>query len=657
MSPTTIPAEGNVLWRPSAEWIDRANITRFARYAEKRTGRTFPGYNDLWEWSTTDLPAFWSTVWDYFDIVGTGPDAVLEGDSIAGARWFGGAEVNFAEHLARMQTPARPAMVFASETVDLREVSWAEMLTTAARVQAYLRDVGVGRGDRVVSYLPNVPETIAVFLAVAGLGAIWSSCAPDFGPRSVIDRFRQIEPKVLFATDGYRYGGNVFDRRPQVAELRDSLPALEQTVLVPNAGLGGIPGTVRWEELPRVPASSLTFERVPFDHPLWVVYTSGTTGLPKPIVHGHGGILLEHAKLSALHFDQGPDDRFFWFSSTGWIMWNLVVGTLLSGATIAMYDGNVAYPDMWTIWDFADRAQLTFLGVSAAYVIAGMGAGITPRDRYEFEALRAVGSTGSPLPPAGFDWLYENVKRDLWVVSASGGTDVATAFVGGSPTLPVRAGELQCRCLGCRVEAFDPSGGPLVDEVGELVVTKPMPSMPVYLWNDLDGSRYRESYLAMYSGLWRHGDWIKFTEDGSSVIYGRSDSTINRKGVRVGTSEMYAVIEDLPEVADSLVVDVGEDHNSALLVAFVVPAGGSVLNPVVESSIRTAIRDSLSPRHVPDRVIAIDEVPRTLNGKKLEVPVKRILQGWDLQEAVNVDSMVNPGSMDFFVRLAEELAS
>ena len=657
MSPTTIPAEGNVLWRPSAEWIDRANITRFARYAEKRTGRTFPGYNDLWEWSTTDLPAFWSTVWDYFDIVGTGPDAVLEGDSIAGARWFGGAEVNFAEHIARMQTPARPAMVFASETVDFREVSWAEMLTTAARVQAYLRDVGVGRGDRVVSYLPNVPETIAVFLAVAGLGAVWSSCAPDFGPRSVIDRFRQIEPKVLFATDGYRYGGNVFDRRPQVAELRDSLPALEQTVLVPNAGLGDIPGTVRWEKLPHVPASSLTFERVPFDHPLWVVYTSGTTGLPKPIVHGHGGILLEHAKLSALHFDQGPDDRFFWFSSTGWIMWNLVVGTLLSGATIAMYDGNVAYPDMWTIWDFADRAKLTFLGVSAAYVIAGMGTGITPRDRYEFEALRAVGSTGSPLPPAGFDWLYENVKRDLWVVSASGGTDVATAFVGGSPTLPVRAGELQCRCLGCRVEAFDPSGGSLVDEVGELVVTEPMPSMPVYLWNDLDGSRYRESYLAMYSGLWRHGDWIKFTEDGSSVIYGRSDSTINRKGVRVGTSEMYAVIEDLPEVADSLVVDVGEDHNSALLVAFVVPAGGSVLNPVVESSIRTAIRDSLSPRHVPDRVIAIDEVPRTLNGKKLEVPVKRILQGWDLQEAVNVDSMVNPGSMDFFVRLAEELAS
>lgn len=657
MSPTTIPAEGNVLWRPSAEWIDRANITRFARYAEKRTGRTFPGYNDLWEWSTTDLPAFWSTVWDYFDIVGTGPDAVLEGDSIADARWFGGAEVNFAEHIARMQTPARPAMVFASETVDFREVSWAEMLTTAARVQAYLRDVGVGRGDRVVSYLPNVPETIAVFLAVAGLGAVWSSCAPDFGPRSVIDRFRQIEPKVLFATDGYRYGGNVFDRRPQVAELRDSLPALEQTVLVPNAGLGDIPGTVRWEELPHVTASSLTFERVPFDHPLWVVYTSGTTGLPKPIVHGHGGILLEHAKLSALHFDQGPDDRFFWFSSTGWIMWNLVVGTLLSGATIAMYDGNVAYPDMWTIWDFADRAQLTFLGVSAAYVIAGMGTGITPRDRYEFEALRAVGSTGSPLPPAGFDWLYENVKRDLWVVSASGGTDVATAFVGGSPTLPVRAGELQCRCLGCRVEAFDPSGGPLTDEVGELVVTEPMPSMPVYLWNDLDGSRYRESYLAMYSGLWRHGDWIKFTEDGSSVIYGRSDSTINRKGVRVGTSEMYAVIEDLPEVADSLVVDVGEDHNSALLVAFVVPAGGSVLNPVVEWSIRTAIRDSLSPRHVPDRVIAIDEVPRTLNGKKLEVPVKRILQGWDLQEAVNVDSMVNPGSMDFFVRLAEELAS
>ena len=657
MSPTTTPTEGDLLWTPSAEWIDRANITRFARYAEERTGLTFPGYNDLWEWSATDLPAFWSAVWDYFDVVGTGPDTVLEGDSIVGARWFGGAEVNLAEHIARMQTPARPAMIFASEAVEPREVSWTEMLTTAARVQAYLRDVGVGRGDRVVSYLPNVPETIAIFLAVAGLGAIWSSCAPDFGPRSVIDRFRQIEPKVLFATDGYRYGGSVFDRRPQVAELRDSLPALERTVLVPNAGLGDLPGTVHWEALPHAPSSSLAFERVPFDHPLWVVYTSGTTGLPKPIVHGHGGILLEHAKLSALHFDQGPDDRFFWFSSTGWIMWNLVVGTLLSGATIAMYDGNVAYPDMWTIWDFADRAQLTFLGVSAAYVIAGMDAGIIPRDRYEFEALRAVGSTGSPLSPAGFGWLYDNVKRDMWVVSASGGTDVATAFVGGSPTLPVRAGELQCRCLGCRVEAFDPSGRALVDEVGELVVTEPMPSMPIYLWNDPDGSRYRESYLEMYSGLWRHGDWIKLTTEGSAVIYGRSDSTINRKGVRIGTSEMYAVIEALPEVADSLVVDVGEDHNSALLVAFVVPAGGSGMNPLAESSIRTAIRDSLSPRHVPDRIIAIDEVPRTLNGKKLEVPVKRILQGWDPQEAVNVDSMVNPGSMDFFVRLAEEMAS
>jgi acetoacetyl-CoA synthetase len=640
---------------PSLEWIDRANITRFTRYAEKRTGQTFAGYNDLWEWSTTDLPAFWSAIWDYFDISGTGPDAVLEGDSIVGARWFGGAEVNFAEHIARMQTPARPAMVFASETVELREVSWAEMLTAAARVQAYLRDAGVGRGDRVVSYLPSVPETIAVFLAVAGLGAIWSSCSPDFGPRSVIDRFQQIEPKVLFATDGYRYGGRVFDRRPQVAELRDSLPTLEQTVLIPNAGLGDLPGTVQWEQLPDAPASALAFERVPFDHPLWVVYTSGTTGLPKPIVHGHGGILLEHAKLSALHFDQGPDDRFFWFSSTGWIMWNLVVGALLSGATIAMYDGNVAYPDMWTIWDFADRAQLTFLGVSAAYVIAGMGAGITPRDRYEFEALRAIGSTGSPLPPAGFGWLYDSVKRDMWVVSASGGTDVATGFVGGVPTLPVRAGELQCRCLGSRVEAFDPSGRALVDQVGELVVTEPMPSMPIHLWNDADGSRYRESYLAMYPGLWRHGDWIKLTDEGSAVIYGRSDSTINRKGVRVGTSEMYAVIEALPEVADSLVVDVGEDHNSALLVAFVVPDGGSEMNPILESSIRTAIRDSLSPRHVPDRIVAIDEVPRTLNGKKLEVPVKRILQGWDQEEAVNVDSMVNPGSMDFFVRLAEEM--
>ena len=655
MSPTTTPAEGDLLWTPSAEWIDRANITRFTRYAEKRAGRTFPNYNDLWEWSVTDLTGFWSAIWDYFDIVGTGPDAVLEGDSISGARWFGGAEVNFAEHIARMQTPARPAMVFASETVDFREVSWVEMLTTAARVQAYLRDVGVGRGDRVVSYLPNVPETIAIFIAVAGLGAIWSSCSPDFGPRSVIDRFRQIEPKVLFATDGYRYGGSVFDRRPQAAELRDSLESLEQTVLVPNVDLGDLPGTVQWKELPHAPASSLAFERVPFDHPLWVVYTSGTTGLLKPIVHGHGGILLEHAKLSALHFDQGPDDRFFWFSSTGWIMWNLVVGTLLSGATIAMYDGNVAYPDMWTVWDFADRAQLTFLGVSAAYVIAGMDAGITPRDRHELGALRAVGSTGSPLPPAGFGWLYDNVKRDLWLVSASGGTDVATAFVGGSPTLPVRAGELQCRCLGSRVEAFDSSGTALVDEVGELVVSAPMPSMPIQLWNDSDGSRYRESYLEMYPGLWRHGDWIKLTPEGGAVIYGRSDSTINRKGVRVGTSEMYTVIEALPDVADSLVVDIGEDHNSALLVAFVVLADGADMDLTIESSIRAAIRDSLSPRHVPDRVVAVAEVPRTLNGKKLEVPVKRILQGSDPQEAVNVDSMVNPGSMDFFVRLAEEL--
>ena len=644
---------GRLLWEPSERTHGRARMTDFTRWAERHTGRNFDSYEELWSWSTDEPDAFWAGLWDYFSVETSQPyGRVMSPDPMPGTKWFEGAELSYAEHIFRNASADHPAMVYSSERSGPEELSWDALAAGTARVAGYLRSVGVTPGDRIASLMPNTPETLMAFLAAASIGAVWSSCAPEFGSRSVIDRFRQIEPKVLFAADGYAYGGVWHDRARVVDEIRNALPSLEATVVLTGGETMLLDGATTWAELMQLPDPGLEFAQLPFDHPLWIVYTSGTTGLPKPIVHGQGGILIEHLKLSALHFDLNPGDRIFWYSSTGWIMWNIVVGALLVGATIVVYDGSPGYPDLDVLWKTAADCRVTFFGTSAAFVVANMKAGIAPGERFDLSAVRAVGSTGSPLPPDGFAWLYEQCGDDLWLTSASGGTDVATAFIGGSPTIPVHAGELQCRCLGVAAHAFDEAGDSLIDEVGELVITQPMPSMPLYLWNDHDGNRYRASYFDMYPGVWRHGDWIRISESGSSVILGRSDSTINRRGVRIGTAELYSAIEEFPGVADSICVDVGADATSSLLLLLLVVDEGAGFDAGDEAALRSHLRHTLSPRHVPDVIFVVPEIPRTLNGKKLEVPLKRIFQGAAVAEALNVDSMANPDSINPILKLA-----
>ncbi|HYP48452.1 MAG TPA: acetoacetate--CoA ligase [Thermoleophilaceae bacterium] len=629
--------EGTLLWEPSEADREQAELTRYMRWLD----RGLEDYHALWRWSVEDIEGFWASIWDYFEVQASQPyERVLGRCEMPGAEWFPGARLNYAEHVFRRARAREAAIVHASELRPLAELSWDELAGQVGRVAAGLRRLGVGPGDRVVAYMPNIPETVAAFLACASIGAVWSSCAPEFGVPTVIDRFKQIEPKVLLAVDGYRYGGKDFDLRERVRELERELASLERTVTLPYAGLEG-----DWEEVFAEPAG-LEFEQLPFDHPLWVLYSSGTTGLPKAIVHGQGGILLEHLKKAHLHSDLSEGDRFFWFTTTGWMMWNFLVGGLLAGATIVLYDGQ---PDPARLWQLAKEAQVTCFGTSAGFISACMKAGVEPGRDYDLGQLRSVGSTGSPLPAEGFEWIYESVKRDLWLFSTSGGTDLCTAFVGGCPIVPVYAGELQERCLGAKVEAFDEAGRPLVDEVGELVITEPMPSMPLFFWNDPDGSRLRESYFEMYPGIWRHGDWIKITARNTAVIYGRSDSTINRGGVRMGTSEIYSAVEGLPQVLDSLVIDVpSEDAAESVMWLFVV----APLDEQLEREIRRRAREHCSPRHVPDRIVEVAEVPRTLSNKKLEVPVKKILMGIAPERAASRDSLANPAALDPFVELA-----
>jgi acetoacetyl-CoA synthetase len=636
---------GQLLWEPSQQRRERAVMHRFMRE------RGHDDYASLWQWSVDDLEGFWAAVWEFFG-VDSEYDAVLADRSMPGASWFSGARLNYAEHILRAKDDADVAMVARSELRDLHELTWGEVREQVARVAAGLRGLGVEPGDRVVAYMPNIPETMIAFLAVSSLGAIWSSCSPDFGPRSVVDRFAQIEPKVLLAVDGYRYGGKDFDRRETVEGLRREMPSLEHTVLLPYLGCGPLDDTTSWDEL-AAESAPLEFERVGFDHPLWVLYSSGTTGLPKAIVQGHGGILIEHYKHLGLHVDAQAGDRVFWFTTTGWMMWNFLVGVLLTDATVVLYDGNPATPDMGVLWDLAEQAGITTFGTSAAYIAQCLKSDVDPREGRSLEALRAIGSTGSPLAPEGFRWVYDKLGDDVWLFSTSGGTDVCTAFVGGVPLLPVYEGELQARALGCKVEAWDEDGRPVTGEVGELVITEPMPSMPLYFWNDPDGERYRESYFEQYPGIWRHGDWIEITERGTAIITGRSDSTINRGGVRMGTSEIYRAVLALDEVVDALVVDVpreGEDW----MPLFVVLREGATLDDDLVSAIRRRIREDCSPRHVPNEIRAIAEVPRTLSGKVLEVPVKKILMGTPAEKAASRDSLANPRSLDYFTELAGE---
>ncbi len=659
----TEAAEGTLLWEPSPELRKNAAITRYMGWLEREENLSFEDYTALWEWSVTDIDGFWSSLWEFFDIRSSEPyEEVLGRREMPGAEWFPGAELNYAEHVFRKagERLDEPALIHASELRPLGETSWRQLEGKVAAAAAGLSGMGVGRGDRVVAYLPNVPEAVVAFLACASLGAVWSSASPDFGAGSVVDRFKQIEPKVLVACDGYRYGGKDFDRTDVVARLQGEIPTLQNTVLLPylngGADATALDGAVLWNDLLSAnEGAELRFERVPFDHPLWVLYSSGTTGLPKAIVHSQGGILLEHLKKASLHIDLGPGDRFFWFTTTGWMMWNLLVGGLLAGATAVLYDGSPAHPDMNVLWRLAEETGTTHFGTSAGYLTGCMKAEIEPGRNFDLSALKGVGSTGSPLPPEGFVWVYEHVKEDLWLYSTSGGTDLCTAFVGGVPLVPVRTGELQARSLGAAVHAFDPDGRPVVGEVGEMVLTGPMPSMPVFLWNDPEGERYRESYFDVYPGVWRHGDWILIKEHGGCVISGRSDSTINRGGVRMGTSEIYSAVEGVEEIADSLVVDIPRPGGESFMPLFVVLQEGIELDDDLKKKINRSIRGRTSPRHVPNEIFAVPDLPKTLNGKKLEVPVKKILSGTPPDEAASRDSLSNPESLDRFAELARRI--
>src|ERR687897_437764 len=657
----TETAEGTLLWEPSEEFKERAGISRYMGWLRDEKGLSFDDYAELWEWSVTDLEGFWGSLFEYCDVKASKPyERVLARREMPGAEWFSGAELNYAEHVFRNARADEPAILHQSELRPLGRMSWRELEQKPAALAAGLKSMGVERGDRVVAYLPNIPEATIALLAVSSIGAIWSSSSPDFGAGSVVDRFKQIEPKVLLTVDGYRYGGKDYDRIEVVARLQEETSTLENTVILPylsaDPDTSALENVVVWDDLlAGHEGAELAFEQVPFDHPLWVLYSSGTTGLPKAIVHSQGGILIEHLKKAVLHLDLGPDDRFFWFTTTGWMMWNLVVAGLLTGSTVLLYDGNPGHPDMNVLWKFAERTGMTCFGTSASYITACMKAGMEPGRDFDLTNLRSIGSTGSPLPPEGFEWAYEHVKEDLWLFSTSGGTDLCTAFVGGVPLLPVRAGELQARSLGAKVEAFDEEGNPKIDEVGELVITEPMPSMPIYFWNDPEGERYRESYFDVYPGVWRHGDWIKVKLNGAVVIYRRSESTINRGGIKMGTSEISTAVDKVEEVADSLVVDVPRGGGGSFMPLFVVLQEGLELDDDLKNRIKGSIKENTSPRHVPNEIFAVPEIPKTLNGKKLEVPIKKILSGTPPEEAASRESLGTPASLDRFAELSREM--
>ena len=643
-----------MLWEPSRAQIDDSRLSAYARGLERERGLRFRSYAELWEWSVAELETFWASIWEFFEVRASHPyEAVCPDRTMPGTRWFTGARLSYAEHIFAGKRPDAVALVHSSELRPLRETSWERLSAETAAVAEGLRSLGVGPGDRVVAYLPNIEEAVTAFLACASIGAVWSSCSPDFGVRAVVDRFAQIEPKVLLAVDGYRYGGRDHDRLGAVAEIRSGLPTLEHTVVLPYLEeRAELQGALPWRELIANRGAELRFEQLPFEHPLWVLHSSGTTGLPKAIVHSQGGILLEHLKTLHLHFDARPDERLFWFTTTGWMMWNLLVGGLLTEAPIVLYDGSPAHPGLDVLWQLAADAGITCFGTSAGYLSSCLKAGVEPRAGRDLSRLRSVGSTGSPLSPEAFRWVYDHLGPEIWLFSTSGGSDVCTAFVGGVPTLPVYEGELQARALGAKVEAFDDEGRSLIDQVGELVLTEPLPSMPIAIWGDEDGSRYRESYFDLYPGIWRHGDWIEITSRGTAIISGRSDSTINRGGVRIGTGEIYRAVAGVPEVLDALVVDLPRPGTAGWIVLFVVLADGVPLDEALEGRIAKQLREDCSPRHAPDEVRKIDAVPRTISGKLVEVPVKRILMGADPAAVASRESLADPAALDLFVELA-----
>ena len=649
---------GEILWTPGAERIEQANLTAFGRWLERERGLSFASYAELWRWSVEDLEAFWGALWDYFGIkASSSPARVLGHRGMPGAEWFPGARLNYAENVLLRDRGDGIALLHASESRPLEAMSRAELAAQVRILGTRLRALGVRPGDRVVAWMPNIPQTLVAMLATAAIGAIWACCSPDFGERGVLDRFAQLAPKVLFCIDGYRYGGKPFERRAELERILAGLPSLQQVIhlpyLDPNAEAPR-PGALTWSEAlegSAAGADEFRFEQVPFAHPLWTLFSSGTTGLPKAIVHGHGGILLETRKNATFHFDLHPGERLLFFTTTGWMLWNFLASTLATGAIPILYDGSPAYPAADALWKLADDAEATLLGASPTYVEQMARAGIVPRDRYALSRLRSISLAGSPATPGCMAWFHANVKQDLWVANGSGGTDCCTGFVGGVPTLPVRAGEIQAPSLGVAVAAFNDRGESVVDEVGELVITAPLPSMPVGFWNDPDGRRYRESYFEQFPGIWRHGDFFLVHARGGCAVLGRSDATLNRYGIRIGTAEIYRALAAVPEIEDGLIINLDLPGGGFFMPLFVKLAPGATLE-ACEPKIRDVLRREYSSRHVPDKIIAVPSIPMTLTGKKMEVPVRRILLGMAPEQAANASAMLDPKALDVFVEYA-----
>lgn len=646
-----------LLWQPTHQQVRESNLFRYQQHIEQLTGLQFDDYQDLWQWSTDNKETFWSSLFYYFSLIYEGDkNPVLTGAGMPDYRWYDNIKINIAENLTRYHHPDKIALIAVDESGLQKAWTWKDLLSTAAAIQSQLRSWGLGAGDRVCGVLPNAFHTTAAFLAVSASGMIWSCCSPDFGVESILDRFQQISPSVLLTVDSYQYGGKQFDLSEKNATLRSRLTSVGNVLnLSSGSAHGPLPGTTYLADLEKHPDARPDYVRVPFSAPLWVLYSSGTTGAPKAITHGHGGVLLELQKYHAFHNDVKPGELFFWYSTTGWMMWNFLHGAWLMDATVLLYDGSPGYPHVDFLWQLAAETGIHHFGTSAPYILANRKAGIKIREKHDLSQLRSIGSTGSPLPPEGFDYVYDDIKPDVWLTSMSGGTDVCTAFVGGNPMLPVYEGEIQCRTLGCALYCFDEDGRSITDEEGELVITRPMPCMPVCFWNDEGKVRYKESYFEMYEGIWRHGDWIRITPRNSIVIYGRSDATLNKQGIRIGTSEIYRSLDNLEEIADSLIVNIEQRNGEHWMPLFVMLKEGAVLDNALQQKIKNRLRSDYSPRHVPDEIIAVSGIPYTLSGKKMETPVKKILSGRPLEKCVNPDTVRNPESLAFFVELSKKL--